>query len=41
MIAYIEKENEFEIMYFLKKYGYKRIISIYPKGNNIVCWYEN
>lgn len=41
MIAYTEQHSEREVLIYLRKYGYKRIISIYPRGEYIVCWYED
>ena len=41
MVAYTEQHSEREVLIYLRKYGYKRIISIYPKDNCIICWYEN
>jgi hypothetical protein len=41
MIAYIKEESEMEILDYLRRYGYTRIIAIYPKGNQIVCWFES
>ena len=41
MIAYIKEDREIDILNYLRRYGYTRIISIYPKGNQIVCWFES
>lgn len=41
MIAYIKEDSEMEILDYLRRYGFKRIISIYPSGNKIVCWFED
>lgn len=41
MIAYVEQRSEFDLMCFLKKYGYRRIISIYLNGDKVICWYED
>lgn len=40
MIGYVARESEIEIINFLEINGYKRIITIYPSGNKIICWYE-
>ncbi len=41
MVAYVERESELEIMEFLSVPSrYKRIITIYPNDNKIICWYE-
>lgn len=40
MIDYVKGDSEINIHEFLKRHEYKRIISIYPSGNKIVCWYE-
>lgn len=37
---FIKANSEIEILMYLRENGYKRIISIYPSGNKIVCWYE-
>ena len=41
MIDFIKRDSEMEIIDYLRKYGYKRVISIYPSGNKIVCWFES
>lgn len=41
MIDYIVRYDEFEIWDYMRKMlGEVEIISIYPRGNKIVCWYK-
>ena len=40
MICYIKRDSEISILDYLRNHNYKRIISIYPNGNQVVCWFE-